>query len=231
MRLSKRFKKVLRTKVWPYNRKFKAKIVATPDKYKKLVHRIYQESPIWGSHQTIRFPDGFILKGGRDESRINKFGLPSDLSGMTVIDIGCNIGTHCIECKKRNASKVIGLDKNAKLLIPAKEIADVFGLDIEYKKFDIMVDNIEEKFDIVFFLNVFHHLSEQGKIRSLRMVDEITKKYMFFESPSKGDLVASSEKGFYVEDYLSYIKGFTNFDNIEFLGNTDFNRPLIKCSR
>lgn len=224
-------KKFLSVKIWPFNKELKDRLAATPDKYKNLITDIYKESPIWGSHQTITFPDGFVLNGGRDESRKAKFNLPDDLTDMSVIDIGCNIGSICLECKKRNASTVVGLDKNTKLLKSAREIAKIFDFNIDYREFNIMTDNIDREYDIVFFLNVFHHLSEQGRVKILKTLERITKKYMYFEAPDKGDRIAKNEKAYCLQDYMSYLKGFTTFNRIEFLGKSDFNRPIIKCSR
>ena len=231
MLITKRIKKFLRVRVWPFNIKSRSKVVAAPKKYRKLIRRINEESPIWGSHQTIKFPDGYVLKGGRDDSRFSKFGLSNDLKDITVLDIGCNIGALCLECKKRNASKVVGLDRNPKLVISAKEIASIFELDIEYSVFDMFTDRIDEKFDVVFFLNVFHHLSEHARIRALRMIDKLTIKHMFFEAPTENDSLAKKERCFNIEDYLSYLQGFTSFEKIEVLGQTEFERPLIKCSK
>src|SRR6266481_8974268 len=36
--------------------------------------------------------------------------LPADLSGATVLDVGCNGGFHSIALKKRGASRVLGVD-------------------------------------------------------------------------------------------------------------------------
>ncbi len=229
--LPRSIRKTLRTKIWPFNRKFSQQINAAPAQYRDLVKQIIAESPIWGAHQTIQFPDGFTIKGGRDESRLSQFGLPEDLSDSSVLDIGCNIGAVCIECKKRNAKSVSGLDKNPDLVKCAQGVAKVFDFDINYKPFDIMQDTIDQKYDIVFFLNVFHHLTEKGKIKALRTLDKITVKQMYFEAPTQKDVIAAQDKELELDDYLAYLKGFTTFKSIEYIGETDFDRPLIVCNR
>lgn len=199
------------------------------NKYQKLVRKIKKSAPVWGSHQTIVFPDGFVLKGGRDESRVNLFNLPNDLGDVSILDIGCNIGAITIECKKRNASKVVGIDKDKNLIECAQEIANIFNLDIEYRLFDITKDIMSEKFDYVFFLNVFHHLKEEFKIKVLRNLDIITKQKLFFEASVTGDIISNTYLK--TEDYISYLKGFTSFKNITLLGKSDFIRPIILCER
>ena len=190
-----------------------------------------QNSPIWGSHQTIEFPDGYTLKGGRDTStsRFEMFSLPDDLSGQSVLDIGCNIGSIAMECKKRNASRVLGLDYSPGLVDCASGLAKIFDLDIEYRLFNIANDSIDEEFDYVFLLNVFHHLDEQSRVSILRTLSRITKKKLLFEAPVADDIIAKTGVCFRTEDYLSYFKGFTDFKNIELVGYTDFKRPLIVC--
>ena len=36
--------------------------------------------------------------------------LPADLTGKTVLDIGCNAGFYSMEMKRRGAARVLGLD-------------------------------------------------------------------------------------------------------------------------
>jgi len=122
-----------------------------------------------------------------------------------------------------------GIDKDKNLIECAIEIARIFDLEIEYRTFDIKDEEISERFDYVFFLNVFHHLDEKNKIRALRNVDRITMKRLFFEAPIGGDIV--SETYLTTEDYLSYFRGFTTFTNISLVGYSDFNRPILLCER
>jgi 2-polyprenyl-3-methyl-5-hydroxy-6-metoxy-1,4-benzoquinol methylase len=197
--------------------------------YRDLIEKIRKSSPVWGSHQTIMFPDGFILKGGRDDSRMRLLGLPDDFKRASVLDIGCNIGAISIECKKRNAGKVVGIDKDQNLVDCAREIARIFNFDINYRVFDIRKDTLYENFDYVFLLNVFHHLKEEYKIKVLRNLDMITRKKLFFEASVKGDLI--SKTYLKTEDYISYLKGFTSFRRIHILGKSDFNRPVISCEK
>ncbi len=202
-----------------------------PTKYKKLVKKIMKASPIWGSHQTIKFPDGFILKGGRDQSRLGMFNLPTNLQSVSILDIGCNLGGLSIECKKRNAKRVLGLDKSKILIECANEISNIFKLEVEYRIFDIIQEEIIENFDYVFMLNVFHHLDEKGKIKILRNVDKITEKKFYFEAPIKGDCIAEEDRCMKIEDYLRYLKEFTTFNKIDVLGKSDFNRPIVICEK
>src|SRR5215471_12044551 len=41
---------------------------------------------------------------------ILKHCFPEDLSGKTVLDVGCNAGFYSIEAKRRGAARVLGVD-------------------------------------------------------------------------------------------------------------------------
>ena len=85
--------------------------------------------------------------------------LPADLSGASVLDIGCNGGFYSIELKRRGASRVLGVDVDDRYLEQARFASQTLGLDIEFAKCSVYdVDSIPGKFDFVLFMGVFYHL-------------------------------------------------------------------------
>jgi tRNA (mo5U34)-methyltransferase len=85
--------------------------------------------------------------------------IPADLSGATVLDLGCNAGFYSIEMKKRGASRVLGIDVDDRYLNQARFAAETLQLDIEFEKRSVYdVDQIDGQFDFVFFMGVFYHL-------------------------------------------------------------------------
>jgi tRNA (mo5U34)-methyltransferase len=85
--------------------------------------------------------------------------LPQDLSGATVLDIGCNGGFYSIEMKRRGAARVLGIDVDDRYLNQARFAASTLGLDIEFEKRSVYdVDKLPGTFDIVFFMGVLYHL-------------------------------------------------------------------------
>lgn len=53
------------------------------------------------------------IKGRMDTPKeFDLIGLPKDLKGWTVLDIGCNIGAFLFECAKRGASELNGVEPN-----------------------------------------------------------------------------------------------------------------------
>jgi tRNA (mo5U34)-methyltransferase len=85
--------------------------------------------------------------------------IPQDLSGATVLDIGCNAGFYSIEMKRRGAARVLGLDVDDRYLTQARFAAATLGLDIEFQKCSVYeVESIPGQFDYVLFMGVFYHL-------------------------------------------------------------------------
>src|SRR5215208_1805525 len=60
--------------------------------------------------------------------------LPTDLSGRTVLDIGCNAGFYSIEMKRRGAERVLGIDSDPRYLARARLAFEVLDMDIELRQ-------------------------------------------------------------------------------------------------
>jgi tRNA (mo5U34)-methyltransferase len=85
--------------------------------------------------------------------------VPRDLSGRTVLDVGCNGGFYSIEMKRRGAARVLGIDSDPRYLAQARFAAEVEGVDIEFRQMSIYdVPSLSERFDIVLFMGVLYHL-------------------------------------------------------------------------
>lgn len=85
--------------------------------------------------------------------------IPDDLTGKTVLDIGCNGGFYAIEMKRRNAARVVAIDIDPDYLRQARFAARVLGIEIEFERLSVYdVAKLGEQFDIVLFLGVLYHL-------------------------------------------------------------------------
>ncbi len=115
--------------------------------------------------------------------------FPEDLSGATVLDLGCNGGFYSIELKKRGAQRVLAVDVDDRYLNQAKFAAEVLELEIEFEKLSIYdVDKIPGRFDYVLFMGVFYHLRYP-----LFALDKIIKKVrgkLIFQTMIRGSLAS-----------------------------------------
>lgn len=85
--------------------------------------------------------------------------IPADLTGATVLDVGCNGGFYSIEMKKRGAKYVLGIDVDDRYLSQARFAAETLGVDIDLRKCSIYhADQLPGQFDFVLFMGVFYHL-------------------------------------------------------------------------
>jgi len=84
--------------------------------------------------------------------------FPADLSGKTVLDIGCNAGFYSFKLAERGA-RVTGVDHDARYLAQARFAAEVLGFDLEFRQMEVYdLDRLGETYDYVLFMGVFYHL-------------------------------------------------------------------------
>lgn len=86
--------------------------------------------------------------------------LPADLSGWSVLDIGCNAGFYSFELARRGA-RVTAIDLNPHYLRQAQWAARQFGLEaqIEFHQMQVYaLAHVEDTYDIVWFMGVLYHL-------------------------------------------------------------------------
>src|SRR5437868_95008 len=132
-------------------------------------------------------------------------GLPRDLQGSAVLDIGCNAGFYSIEMKRRGAGRVVAVDVDDRYLRQAQFAARMLDLDIEFRKLSVYeVDSIPGQFDIVFFMGLFYHLRYP-----LFALDTVIKKVggiLVFQSMLRGSTNARKWKqnyGFWEKEIFS----------------------------
>lgn len=121
--------------------------------------------------------------------------VPRDLTGKTVLDIGCNAGFYSMEMKRRGAARVVGIDSDDEYLDQARFAAQVKGLQIEFRRLSVYdVGALREKFDVVLFLGVLYHL--RHPLLALDLIHEhAARDLLLFQSMQRGSSeVAALEK-------------------------------------
>jgi len=128
------------------------------------------------------------------ESAISK-----DLTGATVLDIGCNGGFYSIQMKRRGADRVLGIDVDDRYLNQARFAARTLGLEIEFERRSVYeVASLPDRFDFVIFMGVLYHLRYP-----LFALDNVIKKIapggsMLFQTMLRGsDEVLLWEKNYH----------------------------------
>ena len=112
--------------------------------------------------------------------------IPGDLTGKSVLDIGCNGGFYSIEMKRRGAARVLGIDYDEDYLAQARFAAHVLGYDIEFARMSVYdVGAIGARFDLVIFMGVLYHL--RHPLLALDLIHEhVAGDLMLFQSMQRG---------------------------------------------
>jgi len=119
--------------------------------------------PYW--FHRMELPDGLVTPGWNDPKteKLPYFGLPSDMKGMRVLDIGQAEGFFSFEAERRGAAEVVGIENyppmarkfqicRAALNSRAQSsLASVYDLS----------PNTFGTFDLVMFFGVLYHLRHQ----------------------------------------------------------------------
>lgn len=131
-------------------------------------------------------PDHFLGDYPNIKWRGFAHAIPRDLTGKTVLDIGCNAGFYSMEMKRRGAARVVGVDSEELYLAQARFAAEVNGLDIEYRNLSVYdVAALGEKFDVVIFMGVLYHL--RHPLLALDLLREhVVGDLMIFQSMQRG---------------------------------------------
>ena len=104
-------------------------------------------------------PDHFL--GDYPEVKWRRFAhaIPADLSGKSVLDVGCNAGFYSLQMKRRGAERVVGIDTDEKYLDQARFAAKVNEMEIEFRNLSVYrVAELRERFHLVLFMGVLYHL-------------------------------------------------------------------------
>jgi tRNA (mo5U34)-methyltransferase len=131
-------------------------------------------------------PDHFLGDYPQNKWRNFAQAIPADLSGKSVLDIGCNAGFYSIEMKRRGAERVVGVDFDEAYLSQARFAAELSGAEIEFQQLSVYeIGRLREKFDLVLFLGVFYHL--RHPLLALDLIHEhVAKDLLVFQSMQRG---------------------------------------------
>jgi len=135
---------------------------------------------VW--HQRFDLGGGVYTPGINDvEWLASASGLPEDLTGKSVLDVGTTNGWAAFEAERRGASRVLATD-----VLPA----DWFGFDrmrafwsssVEFRQVSVYeLAGLEEQFDVVIFWGVLYHL--RHPLLGIDSVRALTRELLLLET-------------------------------------------------
>lgn len=182
---------------------------------KERLARLGQER-IW---RPVRTPSGELLAGGMgwDED-----GLPDDLggldfTGLSVADIGCNLGHYSRLAAKNGASDVLGIDEDAEVVDCARLLAALHGLDnVAFTTADVLGATFTQTFDVTLMIDIIGRgivrkgkaglfLDAAARLARRTMIHTVRPEYALAElGCSEADLLAHYPAAF-VRDQRFYL--------------------------
>lgn len=108
--------------------------------------------------------------------------LPDNLSGKSVLDVGCNAGFYCIETKRRGAARVLGVDSQRNLIRQAIFVRKVLGLEIDYQRLSVydLDPNSLGQFDVTLALGLIYHCKHL--VLALEKLFAVTRELLVIET-------------------------------------------------
>lgn len=151
--------------------------------------------------------------------------LPNELTGFSVLDVGCNSGSLCFEAKKRGASKVVGIDVMDVRLYQARTIAGILDLEIDFNNKDLFSASDLGQFDIVFCIAVLTEVTDL--IKGLEILKGLTKGVLYLEIALTNPI--SERFASRINKILGIISRF--FPQLEHLGRLKENLGIARLKR
>lgn len=154
------------------------------------------------------FPE-LTVKGEDDSpTKLLGLGIPADLTGQRVLDIGAWDGYFSFVCEKRGAS-VLAVDttawqntdfgswKNGTMKEGFEYARKVLNSKVEDKEIEILELNPEEigQFDLVLCLGILYHMEDPWKV--IKIVSKLCKKNLIIETHSDGNFLSVPAMIFY----------------------------------
>lgn len=108
--------------------------------------------------------------------------LPRDLSGKTLLDVGCNAGFYAFEARRRGASRVLGVDGQRQHVRQGLFVRKVLGLEVEFRRLNVyeLSPRTVGQFDITLALGLLYHLKHP--ILALENLYQVTKEILVIET-------------------------------------------------
>ncbi|HVF49912.1 MAG TPA: DUF1698 domain-containing protein [Pyrinomonadaceae bacterium] len=109
--------------------------------------------------------------------------LPDDLSGKSLLDVGCNAGFYAVEAKRRGAARVLGVDAQRHQIRQARFVSRALALDIEFGKMSVYELDPRVtggQFDITLALGLLYHCKHL--VLALEKLFHVTRELLIIET-------------------------------------------------
>jgi tRNA (mo5U34)-methyltransferase len=134
-------------------------------------------------HQRFELAPGIFSPGANDvDWLLHTAGVPADLTGASVLDIGTTNGGAAFTLERRGASRVIATDIVGPMHFGFEAIRSALGSNVEFRQLSVyeLSRVIPERFDYVVFWGVLYHL--RHPLLALDNVRAVTEHTAYVET-------------------------------------------------
>jgi tRNA (mo5U34)-methyltransferase len=138
-------------------------------------------------YHKINIGDGIVTPGSQNcADTLRRIGLPKDLTGLTVLDVGANDGYFSFGCKRRGAARVVALDiwdrkyDSTRAVENIRFCRECLDLDIDIIQTSLFDYEPDELFDLVLFMGVLYHL--ESPLAGLKKVAGFSRGQVILET-------------------------------------------------
>jgi 2-polyprenyl-3-methyl-5-hydroxy-6-metoxy-1,4-benzoquinol methylase len=145
-------------------------------------------------------------------AKLARLGLPADLTGKSVLDVGCNEGFFCREALRRGASRVVGVDidpaviEKARVRAPQAEFIASSWWEVPRARFDyvLFLSGLQHESEPKRFLShLLEHLNDDGiLILECGVVPDFRSRRLHRLDRPEGSVAVPTTR-LLMEDYLS----------------------------
>ena len=131
-------------------------VIPTPEAARAFLDR---SEFVW--HQRFELARGVWTPGVSPVPWLcNAAGLPADLSGVTVLDVGTTNAGTAFELERRGAARVVAVDIFDPDWFGVQALTEFLESDVEYVRASVyeLAERFAEPFDLVIFWGVLYHL-------------------------------------------------------------------------
>ena len=201
------------------------KLLEEIEKVGPWFHRIDLGEGIWTCSKSI-FNENVLAPNPEEKWKLIEPYIPKDLTGKTVLDLGCSSGFFSIQMKKRGAKQVVSVDFLDEAIKQTDFLSRWFNVELDIVKSEAHVFCLttEERFDYVLFLGLFYYLKYPVVV--LDRLGEMTNSRMYFQSATIGQKISEYiPQDDYSRDNLKSINDDNDFPKLLFIEKKFGNDP------
>jgi len=139
--------------------------------------------------------------------------LPEDCSELTLVDVGCNAGLHCMLAEKKGFKKVIGVDSDAEAIKKGTEFKEKNGY-----KYELVLENIEKYLDdapvvdYTILINAHYYFTISAWLDYVDKLKSKSRYVLIVTTKQKSKTHLASADIHYLDEYF---KDWEKLDGIE----------------